>query len=78
MDISALLQIQFYNILTNVLSIILKNVTNILKIYELPKIYNKILKKLFKMTIYQINSMSQIHLASELYGKCTFGGKGFF
>ena len=52
--------------------------TNILKIYELPKIYNKILKKLFKIIIYQINSVSQIHLASDLYGKCTLGGKNLF
>ena len=52
--------------------------TNILKIYELPKIYNKILKKLFTIIIYQVNSMSQLHLASELYWKCTLGGKGLF
>ena len=32
-----------------------KVVTNILKIYELPKIY-KILKKLFTIIIYQVNS----------------------
>ena len=38
-EISVLLQIQFYNIFTNVLSIF-KNVTNILKISELPKIYD--------------------------------------
>ena len=52
--------------------------TNILKIYELPKIYNKILKKLLTIIIYQVNSMSQLHLASELYWKCTLGGKGLF
>ena len=40
--------------------------TNILKIYELPKIYNKILKKLFTIIIYQVNSMSQLHLVSEI------------
>ena len=55
-----------------------KVVTNILKIYELPKIYNKILKKLLTIIIYQVNSMSQLHLASELYWKCTLGGKGLF
>ena len=65
-EISVLLQIQFYNIFTNVPSIIPKVVTNILKDYELPKIY-KILKKLFTIIIYQVNSMSQLHLASELY-----------
>ena len=36
---NVLLQIQFYNIFTNVLSI---SFTNILQIHELPKIYNKI------------------------------------
>ena len=35
---NVLLQLQFYNIFTNALSKIL---TDILKIYELPKIYNK-------------------------------------
>ena len=63
-EIIVLLQIQFYNIFINVLSIIF---TNILEIYELPKIYNKIFKKLFTIIIYQVNSMSQLHLASELY-----------
>ena len=38
------LKIQLYNIFTNVLSIIFKSFTNILKIYEVPKIYNKISK----------------------------------
>ena len=52
--------------------------TDILKIYELPKIYNKILKKLLTIIIYQVNSMSQLHLASEIYWKCTLGGKGLF
>ena len=52
--------------------------TNILKIHELPKIYNKILKKLLTIIIYQVNSMSQLHLASEIYWKCTLGGKGLF
>ena len=36
---NVLLQIQFYNIFTDVLSIIF---TNTLQIHELPKIYNKI------------------------------------
>ena len=39
-EISVLLESQFYNIFTNFPSIILKAVTNILKIYELPKIYD--------------------------------------
>ena len=47
--------------------------TNILKIYELPKIYNKL-----TIIIYQVNSMSQLHLASEISWKCTLGGKRFF
>ena len=54
-----------------------KVVTNILKIYELPKIC-KILKKLFTIIIYQVNSMSKLHLASELYWKCTLGAKDSF
>ena len=45
--------------------------TNILKIYELPKINNTIPKYcqtlLLTIIIYQANSMSQLHLASELY-----------
>ena len=61
------------------LFLIFSNVfTNILKIYELPKIYNKILKKLLTIIIYQVNSMSQLHLASEIYWKCTLGGKRLF
>ena len=40
---------------------------NILKVYEVTKIYNKILEKLFTIIIYQVNSMLQFHLASELY-----------
>ena len=41
-EIFVLLQIQFYNIFTNVPSIIcsFQIVTNFLKIYELPKIYD--------------------------------------
>ena len=39
--------------------------TKILKIYELPKICNKILKQLLTIIIYQVNSMPQLHLASE-------------
>ena len=49
-EIIVLLSIQFYNIFTNVLSNIFKRFTNILKIYELPKTYNKILKKLLTMS----------------------------
>ena len=52
--------------------------TNILKIYELTKIDNKILKKLLTIIIYQVNSMSQLHLPSELYWKCTLGSKRIF
>ena len=52
--------------------------TSILKNYEVPKIYNKILKKLFTIIIYQVNSMSQFHLASELYWKCTLEGRRLF
>ena len=39
-EISVLLQIQFFNIFTNVSFIFPKVVTNILRIYELPKIYD--------------------------------------
>ena len=52
--------------------------TNILKIYELPKKCNKIVKKLFTIIIYQVDFMSQLHLASELYWKCTLGVKDSF
>ena len=45
--------------------------TNILKIYELPKINDAILKScqtlVLTIIILQVNSMSQLHLASELY-----------
>ena len=61
---NVLLQLQFYNIST-------KDFTDILKIYELPKIYNKIPKYcqtlVLTIIIYQANSMSQLHLAFELY-----------
>ena len=53
--------------------------TNILKIYELPKTYNKILKYcqilFFTIITYQVDSMSQLHLVSDLYWKCTLGDK---
>ena len=67
---NVLLQIQFYNIFTNLL--LFSNVfTDILIMYELPRIYNKILKYwqtiVLTRIIYQANSMSQLHLASELY-----------
>ena len=45
--------------------------TNTLKIHELPKMYNKIPKYcqtlVLTIIIYQANSMSQLHLVSELY-----------
>ena len=62
---------RFFPLFSNVFS-------NILKIYELPNIYNKILKILLTIIIYQINSISQLHLAFELYWKCTLGGKRLF
>ena len=61
--------------------------TNILKIYELPKINNTIPKYyqtlVLTIIIYLANSMSQLHLASELYPyqlywKCVFRSKGLF
>ena len=65
------LQTQLYNIFTNVLSIIFKSFTNILKIYEVPKIYNKISKYcqslVLTIIIYQANPISQLHVVSELY-----------
>ena len=65
---NVLLQLQFYNIFTNVLS---KVFTDILKIYELPKLYNKMPKYcqtlILTIIIYQANSMSQLHLTFELY-----------
>ena len=65
---NVLLQLQFYNIFTNVFS---KVFTDILQIYELPKIYNKEPKycQAFVLTIiiYQANSMSQLHRAFELH-----------
>ena len=58
---NVLLQLQFYNIFTNVLS---KVFTDILKIYELPEIYNKIPKYCqtlaLTIIIFQANSMSQV------------------
>ena len=50
-EIIVLLQIQFDNILTNVSSVFSNVFTNILKIYELPKMCNKILKKLLIIII---------------------------
>ena len=52
--------------------LLLSNVfTDVLKIDELPKIYNKIPKYcqtlVSTIIIYHANSMSQLHLASELY-----------
>ena len=66
-----LLQFQFCNIFTSVLSISFPSFTNILKIYEEPKMHNTIPKysQTFALTIfiYQANSMLQQHLAFELY-----------
>ena len=63
-----LLQIQFsFTIFLLMFFPLFSNVfTNILKIYQLPKIYNKILRKLLTIIIYQVNSVSQLHLAFEL------------
>ena len=54
-EIIVLLQIQIYNILLMFFPLFSNVFTNILKIYELPKIYNKILKKLFTIIIYQVS-----------------------
>ena len=63
-EISVLrLEMQFYNIFTNVLYIISLNFKDLWTTYHL--------------WIYQVY-MSQLHLASELYWKCTLGGKGLF
>ena len=69
---NTLLQVQFYNIfLLMFFPLFWKVFTNILKIYELPKIGNKIPKyfqTLFlTIIIYQATSLSQFHLDSELY-----------
>ena len=53
-DIIVLLQIQIYNILLMFFPLFFNVFTNILKIYELPKIYNKTLKKLFTIITYQV------------------------
>ena len=67
-EIIILLQIQFsFTIFLLMFFPLFSNVfTNILKIYQLPKIYNKILRKLLTIIIYQVNSVSQLHLAFEL------------
>ena len=61
--------------------------TNILNIYKLPELYNKIPKYcqtlVLTIIIYQANSTSQLHLASELnlykrYWKCALSGRGLF
>ena len=41
---NVLLQLQFYNVFYNVLPLFWRVFTDILKIYELPKVHNKILK----------------------------------
>ena len=50
-----LLQIQIYNILLMFFLLFSNVFTNIFKIYELPKIYNKILTKMFTIIFYQVN-----------------------
>ena len=52
--------------------------TNILKIYEVSKTINKILKKLFTIIIYQIISLSQLHLTSELIENVQLEAKDSF
>ena len=61
-----LLQFQFYIFLLMFFPIFSNVFSNILKIYELPKIYKKILKKTVDNN-YQVNSMSQLLLGSEIY-----------
>ena len=51
-EIIALLQIQIYNILLMFFPLFSYAFTNIFKIYEIPKMYKKILKKLFTIIIY--------------------------
>ena len=51
-EIIFLVQIQIYNILLMFFPLFSNVFTNILKIYELPKIYNKVLKKLLTIIIY--------------------------
>ena len=67
---NVLLQLQFHNIFTTVLSIFSKVFTDILKVYELLKMYNKIPKYcqtlVLTIIIYQVNSTSQLHLRFEL------------
>ena len=81
---NVLLQLQLYITDTNILSITSKVFTDILKTYELPKIYNKIPKYcqalLVTIIIYQAIFISQLHLALELYPyelywECALGGK---
>ena len=54
-----------------------KGFINILKIYELPKTYNKILKNLFAIIIDQVNSMWQLHLLNFIEN-VQLGAKDFF
>ena len=64
---NVLLQLQFYNIFTNVFS---KVFTYIIKFHELPKRYNKKPKYcqtiVLAIIIYQANFMSQVHWDYEL------------
>ena len=59
---NVLLQIQFYNIFTNVLSIIFINIS---KTYELPKIYNKIPS--------YCQTLNNNHLSGQFYVKTSSG-----
>ena len=67
---NVLLQLQFHDIFTTVLPIFSKVFTDILKVYELLKMYNKIPKYcqtlVLTIIIYQVNSTSQLHLRFEL------------
>ena len=54
-EIIVLLQIKIRNTLLMFFPLFSNFFTNILKIYELPRIYNKVLKKLFTIIIYQVN-----------------------
>ena len=65
-EISVLFQIQFYNIFTMMIFPLFSKVfINILKIYELPTIDKKIVKKI----------VHNNHLACQFYLKDSFGTK---
>ena len=60
-----------YQLVQSFFPLLPKVFSNILKIYELPKIYNNLAKYcqtlVLTIIIYQVNSMSQLHLAFELH-----------